>query len=408
MDKKNASRLGKILLQKGIVTQTQLDIAIAEQVKRRQHSTASTSDATAKVLHATALGTILIELGFINELQLKRCLNWQLILRRMTIVMSICAPLMTLGANTATAASSSTASTSSKTATASSSLPGYSLPLTIQAEGYDSMSGIQTEPTSDTGGGLDVGYIHVNDWMSYNNHVIHIPVTGNYKMTYRVASPSGGGSFILHEADGSQLYDTVAVPATGGSQIWISLERTISLTAGDHAFGITALARGSGYNINWFSIGILLSTTSSSAISSPVTNSSAAANSSAATTSGTSASSSSAQSSSSQSSSSLYSTPPISGAASSVSPLTSVAGPVYLQWNPPSQRENGVYLDLTEIGGYELRYRRSPDMDFTYVTLDNAWSTRYYFPRLEGDYEFQIAAFDKSGFYSQFIPVAPR
>ena len=373
MDKKNASRLGKILLDKGMLTQAELDVAIAEQIKRRENQDPSDP----LYIESMALGEILIDLGFINRLQLKRCLNWQMILRNMTIAMSLCAPLMTLGSGVATAATSSSARSS------------YSTPLTIQAEDYASMSGIQTEATTDAGGGLNLCYIHVNDWMSYNNKVIYIPATGDYKITYRVASPSGGGSFSLHEADGSVHYDTVAVPATGGSQQWVDLVRTISLNAGNHAFNITALTRGSGYNINWFKIEKISSTSS-------VSNSSSLASS----------SKSSNASSQSSSSSSSASVPPTANASSSAS--VSITGPVYLLWNAPGLRENGDYLDITDVGGYELRYRRITEPDYTYITINDAWTTRYYFRPPSGVYEFQVAAFDKNGLYSQFVNISPR
>ena len=62
---------------------------------------------------------------------------------------------------------------------------------TLQAESYSQMSGIQTQTTSDTGGGLNVGWIDVNDWMSYQNTPVTIPATGTYRIEYRVASQNG-------------------------------------------------------------------------------------------------------------------------------------------------------------------------------------------------------------------------
>src|SRR5206468_11190559 len=41
---------------------------------------------------------------------------------------------------------------------------------TIQAESFTSKTaGPQTEPTTDTGGGLDIGHIRSGDWLAYNN-----------------------------------------------------------------------------------------------------------------------------------------------------------------------------------------------------------------------------------------------
>src|SRR5262249_23131301 len=39
---------------------------------------------------------------------------------------------------------------------------------TIQAEAYNAQSGTQTETTTDTGGGLDVGFIAPGDWLAYD------------------------------------------------------------------------------------------------------------------------------------------------------------------------------------------------------------------------------------------------
>ncbi|ACS93545.1 glycoside hydrolase family 16 domain protein [Teredinibacter turnerae T7901] len=64
------------------------------------------------------------------------------------------------------------------------------LPKTIEAETFSAMSGVQTETTSDTGGGENVGWIDNGDWLAYN--AITIPATGDYTLEYRVASPGGG------------------------------------------------------------------------------------------------------------------------------------------------------------------------------------------------------------------------
>jgi hypothetical protein len=74
----------------------------------------------------------------------------------------------------------------------------------------------------------------------------------------------------------------------------------------------------------------------------------------------------------------------------------------------PVVRENGDYLDITELGGYELRYRLATATTFTYVTINDPWMNYYNFPWLEGNYVLQIAAFDKNGVYSNFVDIAPH
>lgn len=110
-------------------------------------------------------------------------------------------------------------------------------------------------------------------------------------------------------------------------------------------------------------------------------------------------------SSSSINSSSSSSKAPSSSLASSSSGLAQINGPVQIYWNAPTERENGDYLDITEIGGYELRYKRKSDIYYTRVVINDAFTDAYYFDHLEGEYEFQIAAFDKIGLYSSFVPI---
>jgi hypothetical protein len=45
------------------------------------------------------------------------------------------------------------------------------------------------------------------------------------------------------------------------------------------------------------------------------------------------------------------------------------------------------------------------DANFTYISINDAYTTQYNFPWLEGNYVFQVAAFDKSGVYSNFVDV---
>lgn len=133
---------------------------------------------------------------------------------------------------------------------------------TIQAENYTSMSGVYNETTSDTGGGQNTGNINANDWMSYSGTSVKIPATGSYKITYRVASLNGGGSFNLTESSTGALWDTVPVPSTGGWQNWVTVERTVKLTAGIHAFDVNAIT--GGFNVNWFKIESVAASSSSS------------------------------------------------------------------------------------------------------------------------------------------------
>lgn len=118
-------------------------------------------------------------------------------------------------------------------------------------------------------------------------------------------------------------------------------------------------------------------------------------------------------SSSAKSISSTSSLPKISSSSSKMSSAmssassTPVDGSVQLYWNVPTQRENGDYLDITEIGGYELHYKLKGESTFKTVHITDAFTDAYYFDYLKGDYEFEIATFDKEGLYSSFVGVDP-
>jgi hypothetical protein len=126
---------------------------------------------------------------------------------------------------------------------------GGTFSTTIQAENWAYMSGVQTETTTDAGGGLNVGWIDAGDWMSYN---VNIPAAGTYKVIYRVASPNSNTTLRLEKDAGATQLGTVTVPNTGGWQNWTNVSLTTTLPAGSYAVGL-ATATG-GFNINYFTI----------------------------------------------------------------------------------------------------------------------------------------------------------
>jgi hypothetical protein len=121
--------------------------------------------------------------------------------------------------------------------------------IVIQAEDYNFMSGVQTEATTDAGGGLDVGYIDAGDWMSY---AVTIPTPGNYTVTYRVATTAANMTLRLEKDAGATQLGTVTLPNTGGWQNWANVSQVVSLPAGSYSIGI-ATATG-GFNLNYLTI----------------------------------------------------------------------------------------------------------------------------------------------------------
>ncbi|MFY0672040.1 MAG: carbohydrate-binding protein [Bacteroidia bacterium] len=118
--------------------------------------------------------------------------------------------------------------------------------ITIEAENYSAMNGIDLESTTDDGGGENVGWIDNNDWMEYD---MEIPYSGKYEITSRYASDGGNGS-IRFEIDGSTLTNQ-SFGSTGGWQNWQSAKSDeVQLTKGNVKLRVTATT--GGFNLNWF------------------------------------------------------------------------------------------------------------------------------------------------------------
>jgi hypothetical protein len=122
--------------------------------------------------------------------------------------------------------------------------PASPIPGTVQAENFTAMNGIQTQATTDAGGGSNVGYIDAGDWLDYK---VNVQTAGTYNIQYRVASLNGGGSIQLRSD--TTVLATTAVPSTGAWQTWVTVNATADLAAGEQTLRI-AVPVG-GYNLNW-------------------------------------------------------------------------------------------------------------------------------------------------------------
>lgn len=132
----------------------------------------------------------------------------------------------------------------------------------IEAENYSSMSGVQTQPTQDIGGGLNVGWIDAGDWMTYK---IYIPYTSYYKFNFRIASVNGStlqmksGSTDIMFCDvlpfeGSFQFwqNIITIPATQNWQSWKTVTAYVMLSQGLHEFKI--FTQQGGFNLNWIQL----------------------------------------------------------------------------------------------------------------------------------------------------------
>jgi lysophospholipase L1-like esterase len=125
----------------------------------------------------------------------------------------------------------------------------YPVPGKIEAENYSSMSGIQKEAASDAGGGLNVGYIDINDWMNYQ---ITTPSAGTYTIKLRISSQNAGGQVQVQSSD-RKVLATLNIPQTGGWQNWQTISAPLALLNGNQTIRLVSVA-AEGWNINWMDI----------------------------------------------------------------------------------------------------------------------------------------------------------
>ncbi|MEU6770089.1 glycoside hydrolase family 16 protein [Streptomyces sp. NPDC046759] len=129
----------------------------------------------------------------------------------------------------------------------------------VQAESYDGQSGIATEPTTDTGGGQDVGYIANGDWALYKG--VNFGSTPATQFYARVASGAASGVSGLVEvrldSRSNAPIGSFAVGNTGGWQSWRTVPANIAAVTGTHDVYLTFSSGQPAdfVNVNWFDFG---------------------------------------------------------------------------------------------------------------------------------------------------------
>lgn len=130
---------------------------------------------------------------------------------------------------------------------------------TIQAESYNSQSGVNAEATTDTGGGQDIGSLANGDWALYQN--VNFGSTAANQFVARVASGAAGGVSGLVEV---RLDSRTATPVgsfsiadTGGWQSWRTVPANMSAVTGTHNVYLTFTSGQPAdfVNVNWFTFG---------------------------------------------------------------------------------------------------------------------------------------------------------
>lgn len=123
----------------------------------------------------------------------------------------------------------------------------FSIPGKVEGENYNSMLGVQKESTTDAGGGQDVGYIDLNDWIDYS---VKTTAAGTFNITFRVASGNSTGSQFQVKNSSGTVLATVTVPATGGYQAWRDVTASVNLASGTQTLRLFSI-NAPRWNINY-------------------------------------------------------------------------------------------------------------------------------------------------------------
>ncbi|MET9083922.1 glycoside hydrolase family 16 protein [Streptomyces sp. NPDC004237] len=129
----------------------------------------------------------------------------------------------------------------------------------IQAESYDSQSGVTAETTTDTGGGQDIGYVANGDWALYKG--VNFGSTAATQFYARVASGAASGVSglvqVRLDSPSNSPIGSFSVASTGGWQTWTTVPANISSVTGTHDVYLTFSSGQSAdfVNVNWFDFG---------------------------------------------------------------------------------------------------------------------------------------------------------
>src|SRR6185436_15004722 len=115
-----------------------------------------------------------------------------------------------------------------------------------QLNAYRTTEAVDVQPTTDTGGGFNVGAVAVGEWLEYT---VNVTAAGNYKLELRT-STTGTGKNLDVLIDGALKADNVALPNTGAYQTFATVTvPSVALAAGTHVLRV--LFNTGSENLNW-------------------------------------------------------------------------------------------------------------------------------------------------------------
>ncbi len=120
---------------------------------------------------------------------------------------------------------------------------------TIQASSFDVMSGLVTEPSTDTSGGYNLGYAENNDYAVYRNMRLTSALTN---ISVRVASLGGGTIEFRLGSPAGTLISALSIPNTGGWQSWQTITAPVASVTGVYDLYLVFKGSSGIGNVNWF------------------------------------------------------------------------------------------------------------------------------------------------------------
>ncbi len=113
------------------------------------------------------------------------------------------------------------------------------------ANGYRS-DGVDLEAATAPATGNDLGWTTTGQWFRYT---VNVATAGTYTVSILVTAPAAvADAFHISNSSGTNLSGTVAVPASGGWQNWVTVTATVTLPAGTQT--LTLNQDTAGWNID--------------------------------------------------------------------------------------------------------------------------------------------------------------
>tara|TARA_B100000767_G_C19770757_1_gene539843 strand:+ start:746 stop:3952 length:3207 start_codon:yes stop_codon:yes gene_type:complete len=128
----------------------------------------------------------------------------------------------------------------------------FQIPGKIESENYYYMYGIDTESTTDVGGGFNIGYTNPGDYIDY---LVQVEKLYEYDIKARIASESNSGriAFYSLNSEGVETWlSEMLFPITQGWQNWENTIGKIQLPAGNYTLRIKVVS--GDFNLNWIEI----------------------------------------------------------------------------------------------------------------------------------------------------------